>query len=554
MNKTIIININSIVFHIEEDAYEMLRSYMIDIKRHFGRSEESKEILEDIENRIAEMFSERIHSGRKEVIGVEDVNQVIGQMGRVSDFEAGILGDDEAEPNGFGGEAVEQSEPRKHLEEEESEPKAAAGSASYFAKKLMRDPDDKILGGVASGLGHYFGIESKWVRVIFLSFFLLGGSGAMLYIVLWLVMPQAGSRADRMAMRGEAPNLENFKKSYEKELEDYPGQQSTSRSDGERVVRNVESVIGGIFRMIGRVLGVFSLILVGLMLLSCFIMFVFSWLNLAGFHTDIMFPPLLNMQTSEAYFALFAGFLGASIPSLALFYLLLRVLFNVPKMNNYASLTLLTIWCLSSIAVLYFSISTAHEFRETSTIKVEKNLDPRASYIISERDVRVIDASDNEDLKNRKSSWQDEYTRGEDWSIRIDAIDSLERPSIQYRYTAHGKNFKQASDNAAGISYDMVQDANNLVFDSHFMIDPKFNPHRDQRVDITVLLPVGTKVTIMNNMAYRVNSSVWIHDCYPDINNKSTEWVMTKNGLKCATTPAPSEEEKNDKESVTSEG
>ena len=81
MNKTIIININSIVFHIEEDAYEILRSYMIDIKRHFGRSEDSKEILEDIENRIAEMFSERIHSGKKEVIGIDDVNQVIAQMG-----------------------------------------------------------------------------------------------------------------------------------------------------------------------------------------------------------------------------------------------------------------------------------------------------------------------------------------------------------------------------------------------------------------------------------------------------------------------------------------
>ena len=77
MNKTIIININSIVFHIEEDAYEILRSYMIDIKKHFGHSEESKEILEDIENRIAEMFSERIQSGRKEVINLDDVQEVI---------------------------------------------------------------------------------------------------------------------------------------------------------------------------------------------------------------------------------------------------------------------------------------------------------------------------------------------------------------------------------------------------------------------------------------------------------------------------------------------
>ncbi|MFD2598228.1 PspC domain-containing protein [Sphingobacterium corticis] len=554
MNKTIIININSIVFHIEEDAYEMLRSYMIDIKRHFGRSEESKEILEDIENRIAEMFSERIHSGRKEVIGVEDVNQVIGQMGRVSDFEAGILGDDEAESSGFGGEAVEESEPRKHFEEEEAEPKATAGSASYFAKKLMRDPDDKILGGVASGLGHYFGIESKWVRVIFLSFFLLGGSGAMLYIVLWLVMPQAGSRADRMAMRGEAPNLENFKKSYEKELEDYPGQQSTSRSDGERVVRNVESVIGGIFRMIGRILGVFTLIILGMNLLGLFIFFVFNALNLMGYENPIMFPPLMLIDPVDSYPALLAGFFGMIIPFVAFFYWMLRLLFRAPKMNNYASLTMLTIWGLSIVAIIYFCISASQNFRETSTVKVDKQLQSFKTYVLSERDVRVIDASSEDFDNGRINAIEDGLSLRDDLSISIEPLDSLEKPFVQYHYAAKGKTFKQASDNASDILYKITQNSENLVFDSHFLFSPEKQVYRDQRVDIKLFFPVGTKVTVMNNLDYKVRGSISIRDCYPDINNKSTEWVMTKNGLKCATTPPPSEEEKNDEESVTSEG
>src|SRR5690606_26952719 len=87
MNRTIIININSIVFHIEEDAYEILRHYMIEIKKHFGRTTDSEEIMQDIENRIAEMFSERIQAGKKEVISSIDVEEVIAQMGRVSDFE-----------------------------------------------------------------------------------------------------------------------------------------------------------------------------------------------------------------------------------------------------------------------------------------------------------------------------------------------------------------------------------------------------------------------------------------------------------------------------------
>src|SRR5690606_38551557 len=93
MNKTIIININGIVFHIEEDAYDALRSYMIDVKKHFAYTEDSKEIVGDIENRIAEMFNERIVPGKKEVITMQDVEEVCAQMGKVSDFESDNAGD-----------------------------------------------------------------------------------------------------------------------------------------------------------------------------------------------------------------------------------------------------------------------------------------------------------------------------------------------------------------------------------------------------------------------------------------------------------------------------
>src|SRR6201998_152533 len=87
MNKTIIININGIVFHIEEDAYEVLKGYMTDVKRHFMNSADSLEITTDIENRIAEMFNELLARDSKQVIIEQDVNEVIGQMGTVADFE-----------------------------------------------------------------------------------------------------------------------------------------------------------------------------------------------------------------------------------------------------------------------------------------------------------------------------------------------------------------------------------------------------------------------------------------------------------------------------------
>src|SRR5471030_2685311 len=101
MNKTIIININGIVFHIEEDAYEILKNYMTDVKRHFMNSADSLEITTDIENRIAEMFAELLAGDNKQVIVEQDVNNVIEQMGSVADFESADE-DSKASSNPFG--------------------------------------------------------------------------------------------------------------------------------------------------------------------------------------------------------------------------------------------------------------------------------------------------------------------------------------------------------------------------------------------------------------------------------------------------------------------
>lgn len=196
MNKTIIININGIVFHIEEEAYEVLRSYMVEVKKHFGHTADSHEIVGDIENRIAEMFSERISPGKKEVIIMADVTEVIAQMGRVSDFES------TESTGGPSGAADFENSPLGGTQ-----------------RRLMRDPDDRVFGGVCSGLGYYFGIEGRWVRLLFALLFIFFGAGFLVYIILWIVMPVARTRADRMAMRGEKPNLHNFKRSFEEEVE-----------------------------------------------------------------------------------------------------------------------------------------------------------------------------------------------------------------------------------------------------------------------------------------------------------------------------------------------
>src|ERR1019366_6499020 len=142
MNKTIIININGIVFHIEEDAYEILKNYMTDVKRHFSNSADSLEITTDIENRIAEMFSEILEKENKQVIVEQDVKLVIEQMGTVADFENA-----------------------------EHEDKTNANSYTYNrnteGRRLFRDPDDHLIAGVCAGIANYFDMDPVWIRLIF---------------------------------------------------------------------------------------------------------------------------------------------------------------------------------------------------------------------------------------------------------------------------------------------------------------------------------------------------------------------------------------------------
>lgn len=529
MNKTIIININSIVFHIEEDAYDILRSYMIDIKKHFGNTIESKEILEDIENRIAEMFNERIQTGRKEVINLDDVQQVIEQMGRVSDFE-------ESEGATIEGEF--------HQEQRAGQ----APYIEYVGKKLMRDPDDKILGGVCSGLAHYFGIEPVWLRVILVVFCLVGGSGVLVYIILWIVMPIAETRADKMAMRGEEPNLQNFKKSFDEEAKSFS---ETFSGTGERIgrgARTAGNLLSGCLGLIGKMIAWVMLIFAGLTLLGLFIFYVFSMMNFFGLENPMFFPPLKGLATNDAIVALTFGFLAIAIPFFALFFWLIRVLFKTDKLNSYLSLTMFAVWIVSIVGIIYYCIAVSQDFREKSTINVQKSLQPQEVYYFTEKDIRVLDASEQNSLKSKFNIQLDgqdlrNYLH-RDINIYFERIDSLGQPYIQYSYSAKGKTYQLASERARNIVYEAIQEQKAILFPSHFLLT-KNTLERDQQVTVTVYLPQGANVVLQKEIERKIRDiSYWeCRENYPNDQQKYTEWTMSDAGLRCAQPTQPKEEE-----------
>jgi len=188
MKKNITVNISGIIFHIDEDAYERLNKYLDSIKKHYKTSEGAGEIFNDIETRIADLLKEKLND-KKQVITIEDVEGVITVMGQPHEFEA-----DEAD--------------------EESQ-KTYRASRS---KRLFRDPDNKIIAGVASGLGAYLKADPLIFRLIFVALIFVGGSGLIIYLLMWIFVPEALTTADKLEMEGADINISTIEKKIKEEI------------------------------------------------------------------------------------------------------------------------------------------------------------------------------------------------------------------------------------------------------------------------------------------------------------------------------------------------
>jgi phage shock protein PspC (stress-responsive transcriptional regulator) len=173
MKKVININFQGRVIPIEETAYEMLQNYINSLRAYFANEEGRDEIINDIENRIGELFDERLKKGSACIMDA-DVAHIMTSMGRPEDFER------EDEPT-----TRTQSEGYKGAG---SVPPSFTESIGN-KKRLYRDEQDKILGGVASGLAHYLNIDPAIIRILFAVLAFFGGSGFLIYIILWIVLP-----------------------------------------------------------------------------------------------------------------------------------------------------------------------------------------------------------------------------------------------------------------------------------------------------------------------------------------------------------------------------
>ena len=193
MNKTVNINLGGMFFHIDEDAYQKLTRYFDAIKRSLSNSSGQDEIIKDIEMRVSELLTEK-QKTEKHVVGLQDVDEVIAVMGQPEDYRI--------DEEGIGAGTTNYS-----------------SSSTTGSRKLYRDKDNGMIGGVLAGLGHYFGIDKVWLRIFFLIMFFAWGTGVLAYIILWIVMPEAKTTAEKLEMTGEPVTISNIEKKVREEFE-----------------------------------------------------------------------------------------------------------------------------------------------------------------------------------------------------------------------------------------------------------------------------------------------------------------------------------------------
>jgi phage shock protein PspC (stress-responsive transcriptional regulator) len=188
MKITVSINLGGYSFNIDEDAYAELKMYLRNLELHFAGEESSSEILSDIETRMSELFRTKITS-YKQVISIEDVRQTISVLGTPEDIS------------------------------DSDGPSARERFAAPGYHRMYRDTDHRIIGGVCSGMGAYWDIDPVFIRIFFVALVLAGGLGVLVYLILYIVIPEAKTTAQKIEMKGHPVNIHNIKESVKKEFD-----------------------------------------------------------------------------------------------------------------------------------------------------------------------------------------------------------------------------------------------------------------------------------------------------------------------------------------------
>lgn len=531
MNKTININLGGIFFHIDELAYQKLKRYLDAIRKSLSDDPQGRdEILNDIELRIGELLSERIVNERQ-VINESDIDEITKIMGKPEDY----LVDEE-------------------LFEDQQSYRPTSSS-----KKLFRDNEDKFLGGVCAGLAHYFGIDALWVRILWLILVFFFGTGILIYIILWILIPVAETTAEKLQMKGEPVNISNIERKIREEFQDVSSRvkdgvnSATERVKNPEFKRNVENraksgiqeiidtlgkILIAIFNIFGKLIGAL-LIFIAAITLIALIFGAFSWgsIEMLGFGNDyVHYPPFFFDSVIPTWLLLVFTFLAVGIPFFVLFMLGLRILSNnVKSFSTTTKLSLLGVWIIALLGLGFAGINFATQKAYDGVYNQTEDI------VLTPADTLKIKMVSDENLSNRKElrrnyGYESVYDKDVQklYSTRV-YVDikttDKENAFVKIRKESEGNNRLTANKDAESIEYQFNLNDKNLLLNGYFLSNFK-NKFKDQSVDITIYLPVNTIIYLDNSTRSFLNDVDNIQNIH-DRNMPKNYYKMTENGLEC---------------------
>jgi phage shock protein PspC (stress-responsive transcriptional regulator) len=589
MKKNISINISGIIFHIEEDGYENLRRYLDSITKYFSSFEDSSEIMADIESRIAEIFLSKLNEG-KQVITADDVNALIATMGSVSDFKAAeeqpqpgstyqnAGSASYSEPSGSGAASATYA-PAKVLRRDQKRKilgGVCAGIANYMnvdslwvrlifalfafawgftiivyiimwivvpgtydlsepevGKKMFRDPERKILAGVSGGVASYLNIDILAVRILFILLTLAGGLGIFLYIILWVVLPEARTLTDRMQMQGEPVTLSNIESTIKKNQESEGSVRQ--ESDLTKVIMFPFRIIGLVLQALAKVIGPLAeavRVIVGIIIVGLGLMFLISILGAGGMTLGILSTtmdvpwqnqahelgiPLDPFMRAVPGWLIFAGFIGLVIPALVLLLLGISVIAKRIVFSPTVGWSLFAMFFIC-IALLSVGIpNIVYSFKETGEYQVENE------YNLPGKAVLKINQVGMDDYDN---TW-----------LNLKGYSGKTFKLVQV-FRAQGSTKAKAIENSKMVDYHVSQQDSVITFDSNliFKQDAIF---RGQQVDLTLYIPYNRPFVMDRAIMDFISQYIgW------EQRDENHTWQITEeNGLECITCPKPTPEE-----------
>lgn len=532
MNKTININLGGIFFHIDELAYQKLKLYLDAIRRSLSDDPQGRdEILNDIENRIGELLSERIRDERQ-VVNESDIDEITKIMGKPEDY----LVDEE----------IFEDEPIYRVKTP--------------SKKLYRDGDDKFLGGVSSGIAHYFGVDPLWIRILWVILVVAGfGSGIPIYILLWILIPEATTTAEKLQMRGEAVNISNIEKKIREEFNDVTERVVDGVNDVTEKVKNsnfkktvsgkgksgideiidvLTKVILTIFKVFGKFIGVILIIIASLTLLGLiFGAFSVGSVEILGFGDDFTdYPPFFFDSVVPSWLLIMFTFIAIGIPFVVLFMLGLKILSsNVNSFSTTTKLSLLGVWIIALLGLGFAGINFATQRAYDGVFNQTEELQ------ITALDTLKIKMIGNDNLSNktelrRSYGFETVYDNNKQklYSTRLNVdVRTTDKTTafVKIRKESQGNNRLNANNDAEAIEYEFNLNNENLVLNGYFLSDFN-NKFKEQLVDITVYIPINAVVYLDKSTRSFLDDVDNIQNIY-DRDMPKNYYRMTEDGLEC---------------------